>query len=120
MHPLLLLAGAGAAALMWLGKSAAKLPPGQNPFDAFPLGVDGAAPLSVDVFQGSSGHRYTVTGFGVADGRTYFVATKKGDVDWLSYFVAPSGARALWSANADKHSELDEMKRDFQLAVGVT
>jgi hypothetical protein len=117
MHPLLLLAGAGA---LWLAKgasSSAKLPPGQGPFDAFPVGVDGSTVLSADVFQGSSGHRYKVTGFSVADGRTYYVAQKQGDVDWLSYFLTAAGGRTMWAANADQHGEIDEMKRDFQLSA---
>ncbi len=120
-HPLIMLGG---AALLWLtqkgGGGAARLPPGQGPFDAFPVGVNGGEILSADLFQASSGHRYKVTGFGVADGRTYYVAQKQGDVDWLSYFLTAAGVRTLWAANADQHSEIDEMKRDFQLSVVVT
>lgn len=116
MLPILLLLGAGAYAL---SGGSRRLPPGQNPYDAFPLGVNSAAPLAVQQFKGSSGKRYKVTAFGCADGRTYFVAEKRGDVDWLSYFVDAGGARSEWAANADKHEEIDEMRRDFDLAGGA-
>jgi predicted secreted hydrolase len=118
MLPLLLIAGAGAG-VAWLGKGR-KLPPGQNPFDAFPLGVDGSRALTVQRFKASSGCRYKLSGFSVADGRTYVVAEKQGDVDWLSYFVVPtSGERTLWAANADKHEEIAGMLADFQLSGGA-
>jgi hypothetical protein len=118
--PILLLAlGAGAFALA-RNSSAGKLPPGQNPFDSYPLGVNSAAPILVEDFTGSSGHTYKVTAFAAADGRTYFVAEKRGDIDWCSYFVSPNGhARALVTINADEHAEIAEMLADFQLAGGA-
>jgi hypothetical protein len=119
MHPLLLLGGVGAAVWAWTTTKGGKLPPGQNPFDAFPLGVNGADPVSTNVYTASSGRRYTITTFAASDGRTYAVAQKKGDVDWLSYFLSTNtGGRVLWAANADHAEEIDGMLADFSLTRG--
>lgn len=117
MVPALL--GLGAiAALLWRGT--AQLPPGQRPFDSFPPGVNAEAPITREDFKGSSGNRYEVTGFAVADGRMYYVATKRGDVDWISYVVTPQGGRQRWHINADKREEIAEMMLDFSLSEAVT
>jgi hypothetical protein len=115
MSPILLLAGLGAAAFAAMVAKGKKLPDGENPFDAFPPGVD-SRPIGSELVTASSMRRYKVTSFRSADGRGYFVAETKGDVDWLSYFLTPStGARALWAANADNPEDIDAMQRDFQL-----
>jgi hypothetical protein len=115
MNPLFVLAGIGAAAYAATVAKGRALPPGQNPFDAFPPGVD-ATPVGVDLITTTGNRRYKVSRFTHSDGRTYAVAEKKGDVDWLSYFYDPkTESKALWAANADKHEDIDEMKRDFEL-----
>lgn len=120
MHPVVMLAGVGAAAYAALTASQRKLPPGQNPFDVFPPGVDVNGLIGVDVVTTSSRRKYKVTTFPHADGRVYYVAEKKGDVDWLSYFLDPmTNARTLWAANADKVEDVEAMKRDFNLGASV-
>lgn len=118
--PLLLLAiGAGAAALA-RSAGGGKLPPHQQPFYSFPPGFDGAEPIALPDFLGSSGHSYKVTGFNAADGRTYYVAEKRGDIDWVSYVVLSNGQRQRWAVNADQHAEIEQMLADFQLPGAVT
>jgi hypothetical protein len=117
MNPVFVLAGLGAATFAALASRGRKLPPGQNPFDAFPPGVD-PHPLGTELVTASSKRRYAVTHFAHFDGRVYYVAQTKGDVDWISYFVQPTGARALWAANADHLEEIETMKRDFELPAG--
>jgi len=99
---------------------AQRLPPGERPFDAFPIGVDHSAALSKPIdFKASSGKRYRLTTFGMADGGRYAVAEKRGDVDWISFTVDPRGQRTRVYANADKHEEIAEMVADFQLDGGA-
>lgn len=123
MLPVVLLAlGAGALAAR---RKPARLPPGQGPFDAFPIGVNSEAPIHVEPVQGESGHRYSVSSFAAANGGVYCVAQKKGDVDWISFIISPGGSpRTRYAASADQMGEVEEMTRDFGLVVpavgGVT
>jgi hypothetical protein len=118
MIPLLLLGAAGAAGFALLASKQKRLPDGQNPFDAFPPGIDGSDPVAREVVTASSKRSYVVTSFTSADGRIYYVAERKGDVDWVSYFFDPTTSmRTLWAANADKDEDISAMKLDFNLVT---
>jgi len=124
MTPIVVLASLGVAAISALVYSGRKLPAGQNPFDAFPPGVDGSSRLGSEIVTGSSRRRYVVTWFpgsmpGAPAGVTYYVAETKGDVDWISYFLMPDGSRRLWAANADNLEDVETMKRDFEVTSGA-
>lgn len=118
MNPLFVLAGIGAA--VWGGLIARrKLPEGQRPFDNFPPGVSADSRIGVEVFEASSKRRYTVTSFAAADGRKYYVAEKKGDVDWISWLLSPAGVRTIWGASADKTDDVAGMQLDFDISGTV-
>lgn len=115
MFHALMIAGVGAG--FALLRSRRRLPDGQRPFDAFPDGVV-REPLRSEVVTVSSGRRYKVTSFASIDGRTYYVAELRGDVDWLSYLQAPGNPdRELWGANADRVEDVAAMRRDFNVSI---
>lgn len=115
---LVLLGGLGLAAGLYFARP--RLLHGQGPFDAFPAGVDGSRRIGEDHVTASSKRAYKVSSFRHSDGRLYFVAEKKGDVDWIAYFYTPqTGQRQFWAANADKLEEIDEMRADFDVRAQV-
>ncbi len=118
-HPILFLGAVGAAGFGLMSATRRRLPPEERPFHSFPPGVESSEPLRVDVVSTSSTRRYKVTSFASADGRTYYVAELKGDVDWISYLQSTEGTRQFWGGNADNVGDVDAMKRDFNVGEGT-
>lgn len=99
---------AGGAALV-----SRRLPAGQRPDDhPFPEGV-GPERILRQTIETTSGRCYRVTSYAGPES-LYFVAERKGSVDWLGYLQTPGSAeRWLWSASAPTDEALEAMRRDL-------
>lgn len=85
---------------------------GEGPFERLPAGVS-RSPLGSKLETVADGTRYLVY-FWAADasGRVFHVAEVKGEREWISFWLEPSGARTLYQSLA-RPGGLDDLRKDW-------